>query len=117
LSVQKIAPQADLWVGIHDQFLRFAYHKEDEKVIIGFYFPTQRDGYDSSIFEVIDDHTKDLFKRHIDAIRDRAYPLLVGNGGHGADPWFNQALYEQLYDSLVEKLGAERVNELMGRRD
>jgi hypothetical protein len=101
-------------IGLYDEVPYFAYHREDKRIIIGFYFPTTY-GSDSPAFELIDDDTRNLFSAHFAASLDRAAraSTLLRLPRRGI-PHFNDALYRELLGALSKTLTVKETEKLMG---
>lgn len=109
----KFHPQAQLQVRVYDEIPYFAYHKEDNKVIVGFYFRPAL-GWRSPAFEVIDAHTRSFFEGHFSSIFDRSSDrTLLELSIHRGTLVFNEELYQNLYLCLVNYLGKEKADQLI----
>ncbi|KAF5430828.1 hypothetical protein C5S39_07015 [Candidatus Methanophagaceae archaeon] len=98
-------PHAELHIRVYDEVPYFAYHREDDKVIVGFYFaPTL--GWFSPAFEILDNRTRDFFERHFESIYNNA-SILLEHLPNWNDARFDEKLYNELYEALVNKLGRE----------
>jgi hypothetical protein len=103
-------PRAQLHICIYDEVPYFSYHKEEDKVIIGFYFAASL-GSMSAAFKVADKPTQYLFENHFASIFDRARAsdkliLAISRG----NAYFNETLYNDLFNFLTDKLGKERTD-------
>ena len=106
-------PPTELHIRVYDEVPYFAYHKEDTKAIVGFYY-AKSVGSTSAAFEVQDLETLKFFQGHFDIICDRAQKtniLEISTRQPVAD--FNGAFYVELYDSLVQNLGKKATDELV----
>src|SRR5262249_24088383 len=54
---------AELTIRIYDRVPYFAYHKQDDDVVVGFYFLSTK-GSSSAAYEIIDEQTKQVFGDH-----------------------------------------------------
>jgi hypothetical protein len=106
-------PKAALQVRIYNEIPYFAYHKEDSKVIVGFYFSPAL-GWKSPAFEVLDARTRDFFEAHFSLVFDRASDktLLELSAVRGT-LLFNDDLYESLYLTLADTLGSNKADQLI----
>jgi hypothetical protein len=91
-----------------DPGARFAYHKEDTRTIIGFYFQSDV-GSSSAAYEVLSEKTKAAFQEHFHSITTgpKADWILDFGGAHGKKPNFNQELFTKLCDFLEKRLGPD----------
>jgi len=113
---QTLPAGAVLSVRVYDRIPYFAYHKQDDIVIVGFYFQSLL-GSSSAAYEVVDDATKRTFSEHFVRIHADAAPtIMVEFDGAAGRPLFNDDLYNQLKDYLSDKLGPTRVDELLAGR-
>jgi hypothetical protein len=71
-SPHPLPPDAELHIRVYDEVPHFAYHRQDDDVIIGFYF-LRALGSASAAFEVTDATTKKFFGSHFELIFDRAW--------------------------------------------
>ena len=112
LRDSRFSPSAQLHIRVYDEVPYFAYHKEDEKVLVGFYF-TSALGM-TGVFEVMDDEIKKLFDEHFTAIYNRAAENVLLQLLPQSDvPLFNEDLNNKLYMTLVNNLGKERTDQLI----
>ncbi len=106
-------PPTELHIRVYDEVPYFAYHKEDNKALVGFYY-AKSVGSTSAAFEILDMETLKFFQSHFDIIYDRAQKtdiLEVSTRQPVAE--FNSAFYLELYDSLVNNLGKKATDELI----
>ena len=106
-------PPTELHIRVYDEVPYFAYHKEDNKAIVGFYY-AKSVGSTSAAFEVQDLETLKFFQSHFDIICDRAQKtniLEISTRQPVID--FNRAFYAQLYNSLVQNLGKRATDGLV----
>ncbi len=106
-------PPTELHIRVYDEVPYFAYHKEDNKAIVGFYY-AKAIGSTSAAFEVQDLETLKFFQSHFDIICDRAQNtsiLEITTRQPVAE--FNSTFYVELYDSLVESLGRKATEDLV----
>jgi len=66
-----LPPTAELHIRVYDEVPHFAYHRQDDDVVVGFYFLSSL-GSASAAFQVIDADTQRFFGDHFAAIFDRA---------------------------------------------
>lgn len=109
-----LPPTAQLNIRVYDEVPHFAYHREDDDVIVGFYFLSAL-GSASAAFEVLDPQTKAFFEGHFVSIFDRAANdgRIIEVSSHRAVPEFNTALYGKLIDVLSTELGSDRCEQLL----
>ena len=105
LKKRSINPRGKLSIRVYDQIPYFAFHKEDEIMIVGFYFSTTK-GYQSAAFEVLGKENQEFFRGHFSSI----YSKSIGNtvlelNPHGGTPMMNDNLYYELMKVIEEKIG------------
>jgi hypothetical protein len=106
-------PQAQLHIRLYDEVPYFAYHREDDKVLVGFYFATAI-GSSSSAFEILDDETQDRFEAHFNSICEKAASnALLEVSVQKGIPLFNEPLYNDLHSTLIQKLGKEAASQMI----
>lgn len=113
IKADKLPNQANLDIRVFDEIPYFAYHRVNDHVIIGFYFSSLL-GHASAAYEVVDRQTKEFFGEHFLSIYQRAsdeYLLKIDQ--HSRKPKLNIRLINQLRERLIDKIGAEKTNELM----
>lgn len=113
-----LPPGAELTIRVYDRVPYFAYHKQDDDVIVGFYFLSAK-GSSSAAYELVDGKTKEVFGDHfVGMLSAAATSTLVEFDGARGRPSINESLFEELGDCLrkVERLGEEKTAELMSRR-
>jgi hypothetical protein len=114
-EAKTLPKKCDLSIRIYDQVPYFAYHKQNEQVIVGFYFQSFL-GSTSAAYEIIDSSTKELFSSHFVRIHSEvSSSTLVEFNGERARPRVENELFERLVGKLSESLTQTRVNELMKR--
>jgi hypothetical protein len=108
--------QAQLRIRIYDAVPYFAYHKQDDQVLVGFYFRSDV-GSSSASYEVVDEKTKEAFGDHFREIVAGATAnwILDFDGAHGTHS-FNAPLFEELRRLMSEKLGSGEADRLIKRR-
>jgi hypothetical protein len=114
-----LPPGAELTIRIYDRVPYFAYHKQDDEVIVGFYFLSAK-GSSSAAYELIDGATKEAFGDHfVGMLSAAATNVLVEFDGARGRPNFNSALFDQLRDSLskVDRLGEKKTAEALDRHE
>ncbi len=113
IETAELKHQSRLQIRLYEETPYFAYHKVDDKVVIGFYF-ADAPGCASPAFEVIDAEIKRIFNEHFKSVFIRAAKTtLLSVTTNFAPPDFNENLYQELYHHLSNKLGAEMVDQLM----
>src|SRR5207244_566903 len=91
-------------IRVYDRIPYFAYHRQDDEVIVGFYFLSSI-GSSSAAYDLVDGQTKKVFAGHFDRIMADAVPtFLVDFDGNRARPTFNEALLEKLRGVCTERL-------------
>ena len=116
IKSDKLPIDANLDIRVFDEIPYFAYHRVADHVIIGFYFSSLL-GHASAAYEVVDRQTKEFFGEHFLSIFGRAsneYLLKIDQ--HSRNPKLNIKLINQLRERLIEKIGDEKTNELMGEK-
>ena len=100
-----LSPSAELIIRIYDRVPYFAYHKQDEDVIIGFYFSSGI-GSSSAAYEIVDDETRRLFGAHFEQMLSdaRENSILEFTGARG-DHYFNEPLFNELVGACEKRLG------------
>jgi hypothetical protein len=107
---------AVLSVRVYDRMPYFAYHKQDNDVLVGFYFQSLL-GSSSAAYELVDDTTRRTFSEHFVRIHaDAASSTMVEFDGAAGRPLFNNELFNELRKQLSAKLGPSRVDELLAGR-
>ena len=107
---------AVLSVRVYDRMPYFAYHKQDNDVLVGFYFQSLL-GSSSAAYELVDETTKRTFSEHFVRIHaDAASTTMVEFDGAAGRPLFNNELFNELRKQLSAKLGPSRVDELLAGR-
>jgi len=107
---------AELTIRVYDRVPYFAYHKQDEDVIIGFYFLSAK-GSSSAAYELVDPQTKEVFGDHFISIFSEALTsTLVEFDGARGRPHFDDSLFQQLRECLAGHLGEEKTTELLEGR-
>jgi hypothetical protein len=100
-----------LYIRLFDEVPYFAYHKDGDDVIVGFYFREQL-GLDSGAYRIMDEETKKDFSRHFASIFDRASSLLQLSAGEVAAT-FNESLYDELCKKFIDAWGENRTRQLL----
>jgi hypothetical protein len=111
-----LQPGSYLTIRIFNRVPYFAYHKQDDQMIVGFYFASDR-GDTSAAYELIDAQTKQAFHDHFSRIMAAAAEnTLVEFDGARGRPSFDVDLFAKLYAhlSLPGRLGKEKADELLG---
>lgn len=113
-SEKSLPARAQLHIRVYDEVPHFAYHREDDDVVIGFYFLTLL-GSASAAFEVIDTQTKQFFEEHFAGIFARAAGTgrILELSPHQTAPRFDAALYDELRNTLTKALGQQRCERLL----
>lgn len=110
-----LGPESDITIRVYDRVPYFAYHRQDDQVIVGFYFLSSK-GSSSAAYEVIDEETRQVFGDHFVRIfSEAAHNTLVEFDGARGRPRFDQVLFDQLHDCLSQHLGADQTNQLINR--
>ena len=100
LTKENISPKAKLSIRIYDQVPYFAFHKEDERTIVGFYFSTSL-GYKSSAYEILDFKNKEFFQSHFTSIYDKSKRNIICElNPQSGKPKFNQQLFNELNQEI-----------------
>jgi hypothetical protein len=108
---RSLPPEAKLTIRIYDHMPYFAYHRQNQQVIIGFYFLTM-EGSSSAAYEVRDPETRKVFEDHFMSIRAESIEgtLLEFDGARG-NYNFNVDLFNDLRKFLVAELGEEKADQ------
>jgi hypothetical protein len=109
----KLQPGAQLGIRVYDRVPYFAYHKQDDIVLVGFYFRSTI-GSTSAAYEPVDDVTKRVFGDHFVQIYGDAVEsaLLEFDGARGRAV-FDVDLFDALSRSIRSQLGDEKTDELL----
>jgi hypothetical protein len=91
-----LPPGAELSVRVYDRVPYFAYHRQDDEVIVGFYFDSAK-GSTSAAYELVDPETRQTFEEHFVRVRsEAARNTLVEFEGARGRPTFKDHLVETL---------------------
>jgi hypothetical protein len=112
-NFRQLPNNAGLSIRIYDRVPYFAYHKQGDYIIVGFYFLSGL-GSTSAAYELLDKRTKDFFSDHFIRIYSEASSVVDFDGGRGR-PKFNEKLFKELYSVLETRLGNQQVNELFNK--
>jgi Domain of unknown function (DUF5919) len=114
-SPAPLPPGAELHIRVYDEVPHFAYHRQDDDVIIGFYFLSAL-GSQSGAFEVTDPKTKQFFGNHFASIFDRSSKdgCIIERNPNREEAVFNEGLYAELRTVLIDRLGEKACDDLMG---
>jgi hypothetical protein len=112
LIKEKEYGHSSLEVRLYDEVPYFAYHRVDEDVILGFYFSSAL-GHTSGAYEVVDQQTRNFFEGHFLSLRSRS-TILLQMSEHRPKADMNAKVLSQARKALIEQLGEQRANELMG---
>ncbi|MEV4077856.1 hypothetical protein [Nonomuraea fuscirosea] len=100
LQSKPAPPRAQLHIRVYDEVPHFAYHRDNDQVIVGFYFATAL-GSASAAFEVIDAQSQGFFEGHFTSIFERASQgRILEVSPHGPNPHFNAALVNDLRKAI-----------------
>jgi hypothetical protein len=114
LNYLELKTTANLFIRAYNRIPYFAYHKQNDEVLVGFYFQSGL-GSTSALYELLDTKTKDIFSDHFKTISNEATPILEFNGARGGRPNFNQDFFDSAYNFIENKLGQQRAVELLNR--
>lgn len=117
-NFSSLPPAAELTIRVYDRVPYFAYHKQDDQVIVGFYFLSAK-GSSSAAYELIDGKTKEVFGDHfVGMLSTAATSTLVEFDGARGRPTIDEALFTDLEDCLrrADRLGEEKAAELLNPR-
>lgn len=93
-----LSTSAELTIRVYDSVPYFAFHKQDNDVIIGFYFSFGI-GSSSAAYEVVDSETKKVFGAHFERIlSDARENCLLEYDGARCKYYFNERLFNELRD-------------------
>lgn len=102
----------ELDIRVYDDIPYFAYHKEDERVIVGFYF-SKLVGSSTAAYEIIGKKTGYNFNESFLSLFQQAKDnSLLHLPSHQPQIDLNIKLYEEIYATLVNKLSEREVEEL-----
>lgn len=98
-----LSPGAELTIRVYNRVPYFAYHRQDNDVIVGFYFSSGI-GSSSAAYEAIDEDTKRQFGAHFERLLSDASrsTLLEYDGARGRSD-FNQKLFDDLCAACKKK--------------
>ncbi|WP_432865941.1 DUF5919 domain-containing protein [Microbispora rosea] len=101
LKEANLPPRAELHIRVYDQVPYFAYHRDNELVIVGFYFATAL-GSSSAAFEVTDLESQNRFEGHFTSIFERSHStrILEEVSSQRAVPFMNHALVRDIRATL-----------------
>jgi hypothetical protein len=117
-NFRALPPGSELTIRVYDRVPYFAYHKQDDQIIVGFYFLSDK-GYASAAYELVDEQTKQVFGTHfVRIMSDAASSTLVEFDGAREKPSFDKKLFDNLCDCLYlpENLGKDKTDELLRGR-
>jgi len=98
-----------LYIRLYNSIPHFAYHRDDEDVIVGFYF-RKHTGSGTPALRVLDRTMKIRFEEHFKILfDDPTTPKLVEFGDHSRTPVFDHHLHQDFRAWI-----ADRLNELAG---
>lgn len=102
-----LPPSSELMIHVYDRVPYFAYHRQDDEIIVGFYFMSGP-GYSSPAYTLVDEETKRAFAGHFDLIaNDPVRSTLLEFDGARRRPTFNTSLFESLRSHLAQRLTEE----------
>lgn len=111
---KNLPANSELDIRIYNCIPYFAFHKQNDKVILGFYFPSMGLGSSSPAYEIIDDKTRQVFSGHFEHILTQAVSgSLVGFSGARGEPSFDEDLFEGLLKFLETRLEKEKIEKLL----
>lgn len=114
IEQSKLPPEAELHIRIYDEVPYFAYHRQDNDVVVGFYFMSDV-GSASAAYEVVDEATKRFFTGHFTSIFAGAATdgSIVELAPHRTAPVFNAELFGKLRAVLENELGKDECEHLL----
>lgn len=114
IGKSKLPPHAELHIRVYDEVPYFAYHRQDDNVVVGFYFVSAL-GSASAAYEVVDPATRGFFEGHFTSIFDRATAdgRILELAPHRGAPDFNTELFDKLRAVLETELGKDRCEHLL----
>ncbi len=112
LLAYDFTPRGPLSIHVYDQVPYFAYHREDEMVVVGFYFAAAV-GQATAAFEIRDEGAKRLFADHFEAVSARAQPLLEYVPDQDSLR-YNRDLYKSVRAALDGRPGESKTPGLVG---
>ncbi len=96
----ELPPGAELSIRVYSRVPYFAYHRQDNDVIVGFYFDSAK-GSTSAAYELVDAETKQTFEEHFVRVRSEATNnTIVEFEGARGKPTYNAALVETLEKAI-----------------
>jgi len=102
---KNLNPKGKLSIRVYDQIPYFAFHKEDEKMIVGFYFSTTK-GYQSAAFEILGEGNQEFFRGHFSSIFNKSLDNnILELSQHGGTPVMNEKLFHELMQTIEDKIG------------
>jgi len=106
-------PLAQLSIRAYDAVPYFSYHRDDQDVIIGFYFAAAL-GSQSAAFLVLDEEIRSFFEGHFTSIFDRSPgSAILDIAPNRGRPNFNNRIYDEMSAMLNHKLGREECGKLL----
>jgi hypothetical protein len=103
--------KADIRIRTFDHIPYYAYHRVNNKAIIGFYLSTTSIGHQPA-YEIVDQNEVNIFDQYFNIIFEKGNQLLECQGSTGKK-YFNQEHYNNIYNYLCTKLQKEIVDRLI----
>ena len=114
-NYKSIGPSSELAIKVYDRVPYFAYHKQDDEVIVGFYFLSSK-GSSSAAYELVDNETKQVFgDNFVRIMSDPTSNTIVKFDGARGRLNFNQSLFTELRQVLAKNLTLEKANQLIDK--
>jgi hypothetical protein len=105
--------RAQLSIRVYDAVPYFSYHRDNDDVIVGFYFVTAL-GSQSAAFSVIDEETRSFFGGHFTSIFDHSSGnTILDVTPQRGRPTFNSSLYDEVRIMLSGNLGQDECERLL----
>lgn len=106
---EKCTILGSLQIRVYSDIPYFAYHREDDNVIVGFYFHTNL-GCDTCGFEINDKNTVNYFEEHFVNIFSKSTPILTVNESKVT---FNKEKYLNCKKYIATKIPALTLEKMM----
>lgn len=114
LKSKTLPIRAKLEIRVSNEIPYFAYHKVDNRMIVGFYFSSTVRNDQSPAFEVVNEETKRYFEEHILSNFERAEDgIVLDVNEHRKRVHLNNDLIRKLRTFLEQNLEAETAGKLL----
>lgn len=116
VGAESFPAPAEMSIRVYDEVPYFSYHKDDQDVIVGFYFATAL-GSQSAAFSVLDEENRRFFEEHFASIFHRSSATaIIDVAAHSGRANFNSDLYDEVCHNLAGRLGEVECKRLLSGR-